>query len=92
MTMIDASEMVKKVWVELALLGFTPRDADGSDYQRGDDNSLRFKVGTSYGEVAVQVFRGKDPAGVLRIISDTSLDDSLEVMRQMADDQVVREA
>jgi hypothetical protein len=90
--MIDAEQAVKQVWAELARLGFTPRDADGSDYQRGDDNSLRFKVGTSYGEVAIQVFRGKNPGGVLRIISEETLEYTLATLGNMVADQVRSEA
>lgn len=82
----------KRVAAELAQLGFTPRDADGSDYQRGDDQSLRFKVGTSTGEVAVQIFRGKHPAGVMRAISESSLENLISDMRTMADDQVREQA
>lgn len=61
----------KEIVTFLAKGGFVPRDADGNDLQRGDDRALRFKVGTSYKEVAVQVVRyGKaDPQETLRITS-----------------------
>lgn len=39
----------------LDTLGFTPRDSDGSDYQRGEDNTLRFKTGAAMGEITTQV-------------------------------------
>lgn len=39
----------------LDTLGFAPRDADGNDYQRGADRTIRFKTGTSMGEVTTQV-------------------------------------
>lgn len=65
----DASVGVKQVCQALNQLGFVPRDADGSDYQRGDDQHIRFKVGTSYGEVAVQVVVDNKHVDVIRFLN-----------------------
>lgn len=51
--MIDVQAVRKGIVEYLAEMGFVPRDADITDLQHGTDNSLRFKVGTSMGEVAV---------------------------------------
>lgn len=45
----------KMVYTHLDDLGFQPRDADPTDLQRDGDQTLRFKVGTAYQEVTVQV-------------------------------------
>ena len=63
---IDVTEVVKEVRENLDSYGFKARDADGSDYQRGSDSSLRFKVGTKYGEVTVAVYRDERPEEYLR--------------------------
>lgn len=57
--------------------GFVPRDADLTDLQRGDDSSLRFKVGTSYGEVSIQVWIDNKHERTIRVISSTGLDNAL---------------
>lgn len=70
---IDVAAVRTEMVRYLADIGFTERDADGSDFQFGDDPGLRFKIGTSYGEVAVSVYnptRGQ----VLRITQDHHVD------------------
>lgn len=57
MSKIDIEAGVKKVRENLISHGFRPRDADGSDFQYGDDPSLRFKVNCVYGEVTVSVWK-----------------------------------
>lgn len=52
----DIVEARNKVVKNLDDHGFKPRDADPTDFQFADDNSLRFKVGTSYSEVTVTVW------------------------------------
>lgn len=72
--MIDVEEGVKKIRQALKDHGFTPRDADGSDFQFGSDPGLRFKVNCVYGEVTVTVWKyarqAKEP---IRILSDAQV-------------------
>lgn len=94
--MINPAETVKHVnAVIVGEIGMVARDADGNDFGFAGatyDQALRFKTGTSTGEVAVQIFRGKHPAGVLRITSPASLDATLQTMKAMASDHVRKQA
>lgn len=72
--MIDAEQVYREVRGWLGGHGFAPRDADPTDLQRGNDSSLRFKVGTSRGEVAIQVLVDNKLRRVLRLISGTSIE------------------
>lgn len=51
---------------------FKQRDADPADFQYGDDTSLRFKVGSVYGEVSVQIVRSghANPNETIRILNE----------------------
>lgn len=53
----DITEAVAEIRETLDSYEFRPRDADPTDFQCGGDSSLRFKVGTRYGEVTVQILR-----------------------------------
>lgn len=78
----DIADAVKQVNKHIEWLGFVPRDADGNDFQRGDDRNLRFKTGTSYGEVAVQIVRdGKaNPNETLRILNDQQVEGAMRTL------------
>jgi len=64
---------VKEINDYLATHGFEPRDADGNDFQYGVDTDLRFKTGTVYGEVAIQVVIHGKTQEVIRILSDAQV-------------------
>lgn len=66
--LIDEAAVVQKINHYLTTHDFKPRDADGNDFQYGHDTSLRFKTGTVYGEVSVQVYIDNKVAEVIRII------------------------
>lgn len=67
MSSIDVTEVVEDIRETLDSYGFKVRDADGTDYQKGTDSGLRFKVGTKYGEVTVAVYQAGRPVKYLRI-------------------------
>lgn len=67
---MDVQGVVARVNAYLGEQHFVPRDADGSDYQFGDDRRLRFKTGTTRGEVAVQVWINDRPHRVIRILNE----------------------
>lgn len=68
---IDVANVLRSVQNHLRRHGFAPRDADPTDFARRNDGRLRFKTGTSYGEVTVVPWfdkqRGRDRE-VIRII------------------------
>lgn len=68
---LDVEDTAKGMTRHLADHHFVSRDADGNDLQYGDDKSLRFKVGTSYGEVAIQIVRDghANPSETIRILN-----------------------
>lgn len=68
--LIDEAAAVAKINKYLEGHEFHPRDADGNDFQYGHDKSLRFKTGTVYGEVAVQVVKDDRTVEVIRILRD----------------------
>lgn len=72
----DIAAAVRTINEFLPTLGFEPRDADGNDFQRGADKDLRFKTGTSYGEVAIQiVHKGHaNPRETIRILTDRQVE------------------
>lgn len=72
-TKFDVTEAVEEIRWTLAAHGFAPRDADPTDYQNGDDSSLRFKVGTRYGEVTVQIVREDRTVEPVRATSSEGL-------------------
>lgn len=74
---IDEAAACKRVHEFLGERGFVPRDADGSDLQRGTDTGLRFKIGTVYGEVAVHVLEANRLTHTIRILRDTKVDEAL---------------
>jgi hypothetical protein len=81
----DVERAVRMVWNNLGDLGFTPRDADGNDYQRGMDDALRFKVGTAYLEVTTLVMVDNRQVEALRATSWSSLDRMLLAIRRYVD-------
>lgn len=74
--MIDVQNAVKVVNSYLEGHGFKPRDADGNDFQYGDDRDLRFKTGTSRGEVAIQVVKTGQTTMVIRVLNDNQINDA----------------
>lgn len=73
MTKFNVTEAVGEVRRALAAHGFAPRDADPTDYQSGADSALRFKVGTKYGEVTVQIIREGRPMEPVRATNSEGL-------------------
>lgn len=80
--MIDVQATVAEVRAYLQARDFRPRDADITDYQSGRDASLRFKTGTSRGEVTVTVWRYARQIEVMRIISPTTMAEALTAIDQ----------
>lgn len=70
-----AAETVKIVNEHIQSLGFTPRDADGNDFQRGDDSSLRFKTGTSHQEVTILPYQFNVQGQAIRVMPTTSIEE-----------------
>lgn len=79
---LDARVGAKFFMDYLGEMGFLPRDADGNDLQHGDDQSLRFKIGTSYHEVAIQiVYADTNPTRVMRVTHDHQIPEAAETLR-----------
>lgn len=75
MSRINVQSMRDRVITHLATRGFLPRDADGTDFAKVD-STIRFKVGTSYGEVAVTTWSGSVRVGpAVRINADAHFHD-----------------
>lgn len=70
----DVEEGVRQVRANLKDHGFTPRDADGSDFQFGTDPGLRFKVTCVYGEVTISVWKhARQIKQPIRILSEAQI-------------------
>ncbi len=84
---LDVEDTAKQMVRYLGDHHFVPRDADGNDLQYGDDKSLRFKVGTVYGEVAVQIVRNghADPSETIRILNAAQITEAKHTL-----DQIIR--
>lgn len=65
---------MKMVHANLEQAGFAPRDADPSDFARGDDRSLRFKTGCAYAEVTVLPMIDNKQQPAIRATSWAGLD------------------
>lgn len=85
MSKIDVAAIRSQVADHLWVMGFEPRGADPSDFQRGTDSSLRFKVGTSYGEVAVQVLVNNKKDDVIRVVSEAQVPEALRSLSLITD-------
>lgn len=83
--MIDVVVVRQQVVAHLAQRGWHPRDADGSDFA-GPGSDLRFKVGTSRGEVAVTTWQDGSAMGAMRVISPESLDLTLDTISLLTGD------
>lgn len=71
---LDVKAARDKIVANLADHGFLPRDADGADFQFHDDMTLRFKVGTVYGEVAVTVWKhDRQMKDVIRVFTEAQI-------------------
>lgn len=81
--MIDVVATRNTVADTLESMGFSNHDADISDFSR-PNSDVRFKVGTTRGEVSITVWREKRQTYALRIISDGSLDLALEYLKEVA--------
>jgi hypothetical protein len=84
-TEYDVAHALTLVRNNLEDLGWSPRDADGNDYQRGSDDALRFKVGTAYHEVTVLVMHGNTQVDALRATSYAGLDRLILAIRRHID-------
>lgn len=81
MAKIDTAKVCKKTHDHLRSLGFSPRDADGSDL--GHPNSLlRFKVGTAYSEVSATVWKGIRQIAVCRVSDSTKVEEFLNQLTE----------
>jgi hypothetical protein len=69
----DVTKVVKEINDYLISHDFKPRDADASDFAYGPMSTLRFKTGTVYGEVSIQVVRADKPVHVIRIINEAQI-------------------
>lgn len=78
---LDIVKVRGQVATRLREHGYKPRDADPADFQFEDDRTLRFKVGTQYGEVAISVWwndeRAKD---VIRITQEAQVAEALHAI------------
>lgn len=52
---------------------FRATGADGNDFQYGTDPGLRFKTGTSYGEVAVTVWKHQRQVQAIRAMNEEQI-------------------
>lgn len=82
---LDVAKGVTLVNNNLNDLGFTPRDADGNDFQRGSDSALRFKTGTSMGEVTTLVLVENKQVEAIRATSWAGVDRMILKIRQFVD-------
>lgn len=89
MTTMDVAKMRADVVSFIAAKGFVPRDADGTDFEHKDASfpaRLRFKVGTSRGEVAVvPVIDGRGGRVPIRILSAAGFESAKTTMTQIID-------
>jgi hypothetical protein len=81
--MINVGQVRNQVVDYLAVHGYSPRDADGSDFAK-PGSTTRFKVGTSRGEVAITVWERTKQIDVVRIVSDSSLRVALRYLNKVA--------
>lgn len=72
-TEFNITKAVGEIRSALAAHGFAPRDADPTDFQSGTDSGLRFKVGTKYGEVTIQIVRKGKPVEFVRLTTGEHL-------------------
>lgn len=82
---LDVARGVEIIRNNLRDLGFTERDADGTDFQHGTDNHLRFKTGTSYGEVTTLVILDNQQVESIRSTSWAGIDRAVLAIRQWID-------
>lgn len=66
MIAFDIVDARRAIVDHLAERGWVPRDSDGADFANPDDPEIRFKIGTSYSEVAATVWRGQAQIGAIR--------------------------
>lgn len=86
--MINVPNVRRRIVSELAEWGWIPRDADGTDFAHPDNrNGLRFKIGTSYGEVAVTVWMGSQQMLAVRTIRDDQASGTIDVLRDLIKEQ-----
>lgn len=73
MTAMDVTPVVKEINDYLISHNFKPRDADKQDFAYGPMSTLRFKTGTVYGEVTIQVIQADKPAEMIRILNEAQV-------------------
>lgn len=84
--LINEEAAATKIHEYLREFGFVPRDADGSDFQRGTDDTLRFKVGTVYGEVTISSWGRKEQINAVRVLRDEQVVGARSWIRHQIDD------
>lgn len=82
----DVAKAVRMVNTNLDDLGFTPRDADGNDFQRGSDDALRFKTGTAMGEITTLVMVDNKQVEAIRATSWSGVDRMVLAIRKFVDE------
>ncbi len=84
---LNLESTVEQICNYMADHHFVPRDADGNDLQYGDDKTLRFKIGTSYGEVAIQIVRNghADPSETIRILNAAQITEAKHEIDRVID-------
>lgn len=81
--MIDVAKVNRWVQEFLRQKGYRSGDADGTDFRKGGANAVRFKTGTSRGEVAITVWKGPNQIDVVRILNeDQSYDEGVKRIAQ----------
>lgn len=84
------AEAVALVNNNLRDLGFFERDADMNDFANDKTPGLRFKTGTSMGEITTQVVRKNRPMVPLRATSWAGVDRMLLEIRGYIDQETSR--
>lgn len=91
MSNIDVQAGRNKVVRALERAGYTMSGADPTDFQKGTDRSLRFKVGTQYGEVTVTTWNYSRQIGVNRATRDVQIDDLIGMINQRIEEKAERQ-
>lgn len=83
----DVEAGVKEINKFLVDQGYTPRDADGADFQRGSDRTLRFKTGTVHGEVTITVWvNDRQQKQPIRILGDHQIIEAKTTLIMLIDE------
>lgn len=91
MSNIDIVAGRNKIVRAMERAGFKQSAADLTDFQQGADRSLRFKVGTQYGEVTLMVWNYSRQVGVHRATKDAQIDDLISVINDRIEEKAERQ-